>query len=120
MRKHKIEHAAQVLQISMPLGDMPLSIKLIALFTLTGGLSIMGSMFVDLLRPAHMDIRLYFSRLIIGLFAIGVAYGITKQRTWALWLYTLIVIIGYFNSPLFAILPAVALIYLFSQRSYFK
>ncbi len=43
-RAHKV---ARKLKVTLPGGNLPLGIKLIALFTVIGGLSIMGGIYVN-------------------------------------------------------------------------
>ena len=116
----KAEQVAKEFNVNLPLGNAPLIIKIIALFTLLGGLSVMGSIFGDLVRPGHNNLGLYLLRIITGVLAIVVSYGILHQKKWSIWLYGLIVVIGFLNNPLFAILPAIIVVYLYLKKDYFK
>lgn len=112
----QLSRLAQTLRIALPGTRLPLITRLIVVFTLIGGLSIVGSLFVDIGRPsASISSRYYLLRLVIGVIAIASAYGIIKRRQWALWLYAVITLIGFILNPITALVPGLALIYLTSQ-----
>jgi hypothetical protein len=113
------DKVSQELQINLPGKFLPAPVRLIAFFTLAGGLSIVGSLFVDIVRPGKVDVFLYFFRILIGILAIGITYGIIERKRWAIWLYGLIAVISLFTNPVLAIVPAVVFIYLFYVRSIF-
>ena len=112
----KIEKIARELQVSLPASGLPLLLRLIALFTLIGGLSIIGGIFADIVRPPTSTPHFYFLRVIVGVLAIAISYGIIERKRWALWLYAVVVLVGLFINPLVAILPSLILLYLFSKR----
>ena len=116
----KAEKIAEELKVSLPASGSPLLIRLIALFTLIGGLSIIGSIFADIVRPPSNTPHFYFIRIMVGLIAIIIAYEIIERSKLALWLYAVIVLAGLFINPIVSILPGVVLGYLFIKRSYFK
>lgn len=118
--EEKAEEIAGELRISLPASGLPLLLRLIALFTLLGGLSIIGSIFADIVKPPSSTPHFYFIRIIVGILAIIISYEIIKKNRLALWLYAVIVLIGLFINPLVSILPGLVLLYLFFQRSLFK
>lgn len=115
-----IEKIAKELNVALPSGQMPAPVKLIALFTLVGGLSIIGSIFADVVAPDSEKFGIYILRLIVGLLSVGIAYGIADKRRWALWLYGLIVITGFSVNPVVAILPLGILAYLYKHKELFR
>ena len=123
-KKSKVEKTAEDvskdLNVILPIKEGPLLIRLIALFTLIGGLSIMGSLFTDIVRHVPTTLPLYALRVSVGVLAIAVSYGIITKKVWTIWLYGLIVLIGFFRNPLLSILPALVLIYLLNKRNYFN
>ncbi len=117
IKEKQITDIAQTLQLDIPTGQLPVIIRLIMLFTLIGGLSIIGSLFVDIGRPsASVLVEFYLLRLTIGLIAITAAYCITKKKRWAMWLYALIAVIGVWLNPITAIIPGAVTVYLYTQR----
>ncbi|MBI2024620.1 MAG: hypothetical protein HYT03_00820 [Candidatus Harrisonbacteria bacterium] len=117
--KEVVEKAAEKLQIPLPTGRGPLILKLIALLNLAGGLGITGSVLADVATTEMVNIVVYLVRLLVGLLAIAVAYGIIQKKLWSPWLYAGVVLIGLFTNPLLAIVPAIVTIYIFTQRDYF-
>src|SRR5258706_12434168 len=109
---HKI---AKQLEVALPGGNLPIEIKLIALFTLTGGLSIMGGIFGDVIRPTGTHLPTYLVRLVVGVAMIAISYGIVTKKVWSLWLYGLVILIGLFVNPVAAVIPLLAVIYLFAK-----
>src|SRR5258708_27682209 len=105
---HKI---AKKLEVTLPGGNLPLEIKLIALFTVTGGLSIMGGIFGDIVRPKEVHLPTYLIRIVVGILMIAISYGLVTRKKWSLWLYGLIVIIGLFINFVAALIPLAAVIY---------
>lgn len=114
--EQKAEKIAEELKVSLPASGSPLLLRLIALFTLIGGLSIIGSLFADIVRPPSNTPHFYFIRIIIGLLAILISYEIIAKSRLALWLYAVIVIVGLFVNPIVAVLPSAVLLYLILQR----
>ncbi len=113
---HKI---ARKLEVTLPGGKLPLEIKLIALFTVTGGLSIMGGIFGDIVRPKEVHLPTYLIRIVVGILMIAISYGLVTRKKWSLWLYGLIVIIGLFINFVAALIPLAAVIYLIIKRDLF-
>jgi hypothetical protein len=113
------EVVAQELNVNLPKVNLPLPIKLIAVFTLIGGLSILGGAFADIFNSNRVNISLYLLRLLGGVSFVGISYGIIKKRRSAVWLYGFLVIIGLFINPLFSFLPAAIVVYLYIKRKHF-
>ncbi|MEW6617032.1 MAG: hypothetical protein AB1333_01275 [Patescibacteria group bacterium] len=118
--KGEVEELAEELNINLPSVGLPPSIKLIALFTLIGGLSIVGSLFADVVRPNAEGFGFYILRFIVGFLSLGTVHGMARKKRWALWFYGFIVIIGIFINPIISILPLGILIYLYKNRSLFE
>ena len=116
----EIEKAAEELHVELPAGNLPLPLKVIALFTLIGGLSIIGSIFSDVVRPGQLSVFAYLLRLGVGVLAVAIAYGIVRRHRWALWLYGLIVAVGLFINPVVASLPLAIAVYLYLHRKYLR
>lgn len=114
-----IDKAIKEMGVGLPVTNEPLIFKLIALATLAGGLSIVGSTFVDIVRPDSISGFFYILRLAIGVLAIAVAYGIVQKKRWALWLYGLIVLVSLIANPGLAIIPAAILAYLSFHKNRF-
>ena len=104
---------AKHLKIAIPGGNLPLVIKIITLFIGSGGLSLIGGIFGDIVRPPTSTPHFYLIRLIVGVSMVSVAYGIVTGKKWALWLYAAIVLLGLFINPMYAIIPLLVAIYLF-------
>ncbi|MBI3486168.1 hypothetical protein HY025_04485 [Candidatus Daviesbacteria bacterium] len=117
--RKKAHKVAGQLKVSLPGGNLPLEIKLIALFTITGGLSIMGGIFGDVVRPNEIHLPTYFARLIVGILMITISYGIVSRKRWSLWLYGLVVICGLLVNFVAALIPLIAVIYLFFRKDLF-
>ena len=116
----KAQEISETLQINLPAKGLLLPIRLIALFTLLGGLSILGSAFADIVDSEKTKVITYIMRLSVGLLAVASAYGLIERERWAFWLYGVIVIIGLLNNPFIAVLPAIALVYLYMHRDLFN
>ncbi|MBP6857828.1 MAG: hypothetical protein KBC11_01395 [Candidatus Pacebacteria bacterium] len=86
---------------------------------IVGGLSILGSVFTDFSVPKGGGFTLHTYRLITGVVFLGVAYGMYTHQRWSLWLYGIIVFIGFFLNFTLAIAPALLVIYLYTQRKMF-
>lgn len=117
--KNMVEAIAKDLKVNLPNVNLPLLVKLVSLFTLVGGLSILGSAFVDIFNPARIKFITYFLRLLAGLSFIFISYGLVKRQRLAIWLYAALVLISLFVNPVFATLPGLIVIYLFFQRRFF-
>ncbi|RJQ28059.1 hypothetical protein C4565_04195 [Candidatus Parcubacteria bacterium] len=115
----EIDKVAEELNVGLPHVKLPTPIRLITLFTLIGGLSILGSVFADVVRPNTEEFGFYILRLFIGILAVATAYGIEQKKRWSLWLYGIIVVIGFFTNPLVTILPLLIFIYLYKRRKLF-
>jgi hypothetical protein len=112
---------SQDLQVALPGKDLPLFIRIIAFFTLGGGLSIIGSLFAeDILRPSSEDIGFYIVRIIVGAIALIIGYGIVKKERWAIWLYGALTLYAAFSNPIFAFMPGMVVFYLYTQRKFFR
>lgn len=116
----RVEKIADELKVSLPASGSPLIFRLIALFTLIGGLSIIGSLFADIVRPPSNTPHFYFLRIIVGLLTITISYEIIAKSRLALWLYAVVVIIGFFINPIVSVLPGLVLVYLIFQRHKLK
>ncbi len=123
MKRKKIRKGthgvAEKLNVMIPGGNLPIEIKVIALFTVTGGMSIMGGIFGDVIRPNGTHLPTYLIRLIVGISMIAVAYGIVTRKKWSLWLYGLIVVVGLYINFVAALIPLAALVYLIVKRDLF-
>ncbi|MBI2013628.1 MAG: hypothetical protein HYS87_02270 [Candidatus Colwellbacteria bacterium] len=115
-----VAEAAKELNIKLPLGTAPNALKLIALATLIGGLSIVGSSFIDVVNPGKTNLTLYMLRLLVGLIAIVSAYGLIEKERYSIWGYGAIVFVGAIVNPVLAIFPAIIATYLFTRRTEFK
>lgn len=115
-RAHSV---AGALKVALPGGNLPLVVKLIALFTVTGGLSIMGGIFGDVVRPNAIHLPTYLTRLIVGILMITVSFGIVTRKAWSLWLYGLVVVVGLFVNFAAALIPFLAVIILVFKRDLF-
>lgn len=108
------------LAVNLPGKGLPLIVRIIAFFTLIGGLSIIGSLFADIVRPHGEDIYIYALRTIVGVVAVVIAYGLIEHERWAIWLYGLVTLLSLFTNPFLAFIPGVVVVYLYTQRSYFS
>jgi hypothetical protein len=117
--EQKVQEVADELQVNLPKVNIPITLKLIALFTLIGGLSIIGSLFSDIIRPIDGGYAFYFLRIIFGVISIVIAWAILERRRLAIWLYGIIAFIGFFTNPVIAILPVIVAFYLYLKRDYF-
>ncbi|HEY0980236.1 MAG TPA: hypothetical protein VGE18_02385 [Candidatus Paceibacterota bacterium] len=113
----KITAMAHELHVEVPEGALPLSLKLVCVFTLIGGLSIIGSLFVDIIRPSNtISAGLYIMRLAVGVTAVGAAYGIIRKERWTMWFYGVLMMMGLFLNPVTAVIPALVLVSLYRTR----
>ncbi len=120
-RIRKSTHSlAKTLKVSLPGGNLPIEIKLITLFTATGGLGLVGGIFGDVVRPAGTHLPTYLIRLMAGIAMVAVSYGLIKRNMWSLWLYAFVVAVGLFINPIAAIIPLIAVVYLFFRRDIFS
>jgi len=115
-----VDVATRELATALPKTTLPLFLKLIALFTLIGGLSIIEGSFSGIFTRSDIDFFEYILRLAGGLSLIAISYGLVMRRDWAIWLYFFIVVAGLFINPAFLIFPAVIVAYLFYERKIFK
>ncbi|MCL5016206.1 MAG: hypothetical protein M1312_01145 [Patescibacteria group bacterium] len=113
------EDVSKTLNISLPFGNMPLPMKIITLLTSAGGLSIVASMFADIVRPQDIHFHFYLLRVITGVLMLIVGYGIAKRKEWSLWLYGGVSVISLFINPILSIVPIGITIYLYVGRAYF-
>lgn len=114
------QKVSEELKINLPGQGLFLPLRLIGLFTLVGGLSIIGSAFANIVDSTATNLGIYILRLLVGALSITSAYGIIEHKRWALWSYGAIVLIGLYYNPVVTILPAIALIYMYTQRQRFS
>jgi len=50
---------------------------------------------------------------------ITIAYGIVTRKSWSLWLYGLIIVVGLYVNFVVALIPLAAVIYLIFKRDLF-
>jgi hypothetical protein len=117
--RKKTGNIAKSLKVALPGGNLPIEIKLIALFTATGGLSLIGGIFGDVIRPTGTHLPTYLIRLVVGVSMILISYGIVTRKRWSIWLYALIVLAGLFVNFVAALIPLAVVIYLFFKRDLF-
>lgn len=117
--EEKAEEAADELKINLPGANLPPVLRFIALLMLAGGLSILGSIFADIVNPAQTNINFYLLRILVGTLVIVTAYGIIRMARWALWIYGFALLIGVLVNPLVVVLPLALLIYLYFHRERF-
>lgn len=116
----EIDEVSKTLNIKLPDGQRFLPIKIIAFLTAIGGLSVVGSLFADIVRPTQISLFLYVFRACVGVLMILIGYGILKKKGWAVWLYGGISLISFFINPTLAFLPICITIYLYTKRHLFK
>ena len=116
----KLEEVASELEVKLPKGTLPFTLKIITLIMIVGGLSILGSVFTDFVVPKSGGLILHFYRLLTGVAFLVVAYGIYDRQRWSLWLYGIIVFIGLTINFTLALVPAILVIYLYTKRKIFK
>lgn len=117
--EHEIEAVTETLHINLPFGNIPLPMKIVALLTSAGGLSIVASIFADIVRPQDTFIHFYLLRIVTGLVMIFVGYGIIKRREWSILLYGLVSIASLLINPIASVIPIVITIYLIWNKHYF-
>lgn len=105
-------------KVNLPGQNLPTPMRIIAFFTLIGGLSIIGSLFVDIVHPSRVDVSLFILRTLAAVISITIAYGIIEHRRWAIWLYALFTIFALVSNPFLALIPFAVVIYLYKQREY--
>lgn len=115
-----VDVATRELATALPKTTLPLFLKLIALFTLIGGLSIIEGSFSGIFSRSEIDFLEYILRLSGGLSLIAISYGLMMRRDWAIWLYFFVVVVGFFINPAFLIFPAIIVAYLFYERKIFR
>jgi len=118
--EHDVEEVAEELDIHLAHVDLPLPIKIIALFTLVGGLSIIGNAFVNIFALSDVNVLLYLWGLVVGVLAIFIAYGLIKKERWAVWVYGILVLVALIGNFLVAIIPAAIVVYLYTQKHFFR
>lgn len=109
----------QEFKVNLPGQNLPTPARFIAFFTLIGGFSIIGSLFVDIVRPNDEDISFFFLRVIAGVVAIATSYGIIEHKRWSIWLYGGFTLLALSSNPLLSLIPLGVVIYLFIKREYF-
>lgn len=115
----KAEEAADQLKINLPGQNLPPVLRFLALFMLAGGLSIVGSIFADIVNPSQTNVNFYLLRILVGGLTIATAYGIIKLSRWALWTYGIALLIGLTVNPILVLLPFVVLVFLYAHREKF-
>lgn len=115
----EVEEVSKTLNITLPFGSMPLPMKVIALLTTVGGLSIVASLLADVVGSTDVSFLRYFLRVITGFLMLLIGYGIIKKKIWALWLYGGISVVGAFVNPAIASIPIAITVYLYYKRDYF-
>ena len=116
----EVKEVSETLNISLPFGSIPLPMKIIAFLTSVGGLSMVASVFSDIVRPQTLPFGFHILRVVTGTLMIGVGYGIIKRREWSMWLYGSISVISFFINPALSILPIIITLYLSTKRDYFN
>ncbi|PIR41525.1 MAG: hypothetical protein COV31_00245 [Candidatus Yanofskybacteria bacterium CG10_big_fil_rev_8_21_14_0_10_46_23] len=118
-REEKLEKVAKELQVMLPKANEPIGIRIIALFTLVGGLSLVGAAFTDIFGSTE-QISVYVSRTITGIIALLIAYGLIKSMRWAIYLYAILVVIAILVNPPASFLLIAVLVYLIFNRRHLK
>jgi hypothetical protein len=118
--EEKTEEIAEEMEVNLPGVGLSLPLRVISLFTLIGGFSIIGSMFADIVNPDKTNVFAYLGRLFVGLVAVTVSYGILHLKRWSLWLYGFIALVGLAINPAVAIFPVIVTIYLYKCRKQFE
>ncbi len=106
-------------KVNLPGQNLPTPARFIAFFTLIGGFSIIGSLFVDIVRPTDEDISFFFIRVVAGVVAIATSYGIIEHKRWSIWLYGGFTLLALASNPLLSLIPLGVVIYLIFKREYF-
>lgn len=117
--EQKAEEAADEMKINLPGGNLPPVLRFIVLFMLAGGLSIIGSIFADIVNPTQTNLSFYLLRIVVGGLVLTTAYGIIRMQRWAIWIYGVALLIGLLVNPIVVVLPAAVFIYLFVYRERF-
>lgn len=115
----EIDEVTKTLNVVLPNGNMSVASKAIALLTSLGGISILGNILADIVRPGTTNLFYYFLRIIVGLVMVIVGYGIIKKKGWVVWLYGGISCIGLIINPVLALVPLCITAYLYHQKKYF-
>lgn len=115
----ELEKFGKALHISLPLGRGPFSIKLIALLTSLGGLSILASSLADIVSPQIVAFHFYLLRVATGIIMLLVGYGLIKRLEWSAWLYGVMSVIALYINPVLAVLPVAITMYLWYRSEYF-
>lgn len=110
---------SQEFKITLPGQNLPTPVRVIAFFTLIGGFSIIGSLFVDIVRPLEEGLSFFILRTIAGLTAISIAYGIIEHKRWSIWLYGAFTLFAIFSNLILSIIPLSVVIYLYIKRDFF-
>lgn len=109
----------QEFKVNLPGQNLPTPARFIAFFTLIGGFSIIGSLFVDIVRPNDEDISFFLLRVIAGVVAIATSYGIIEHKRWSIWLYGGFTLLALASNPFLSLIPLGVVVYLFLKREYF-
>jgi len=114
-----VTKVARDLELFIPKTREPLAVKIIALFTLAGGLSLLGSTFTDIFG-LNVSMSVYILRALMGFIAMAIAYGLVRGMRWTIYLYAIVVLVAIMVNPKFSVLLAVILVYLVYNRKYLK
>jgi len=112
-----IEKFAEKLQVKLPKAKEPVGIKIIALFILIGGLSLITEVFTGIFRDSF-EFSDYIIRIGGGFLAIVVAYGLVVRMRLSLWLFGFFVLVGLLINLYFTVFWVLVLVYLIYNRRY--
>ena len=111
----KLEKVAEELQVILPKTKESLGIRIIALLSLVGGLSLIAGIITDIFSY-KTSFALYVVRFVSGLIFLAIAYGLIKKKRWPIWIMALVVIIGAFTNPAPTIVLLLLFIYLWTRK----
>jgi len=95
--------------------------KIITVFTLIGGLSIVGSLFVNIVQPNNsISGPFYILQIFTGVIALSAGYSIIKKSRAAFWLYALITVVALCLNPITALVPGAVSVYMYRKRKCFQ
>jgi hypothetical protein len=103
------ERVAGQLDIRLPGNGLPFVAKAIAFLMIAGGLSLSGTLLVDVLTGGA-GIQVHLWRLIVALFIAVIGYLLIRRRRTALWLFAMAGLVGGIFNPgsLIVTVPIVA------------
>jgi hypothetical protein len=101
------------------MSNLPTPVKVIALLTSIGGLSITAGSLTDIIQPfAYFSLSFHLLRLVVGVSMLAISYALIKRQRWGVWLYGVIVLISFFVNPPLSLLPLAIVFYLYTQRGW--